>query len=500
MAKVIDISPITRIEGHLDFRIEVDDGKATDAWAMGALFRGFEIMLQGRHPLDALVFVPRICGVCPTSHQVASVKCLENAFGATPPPNAHLVRSILLGLENAYSHAAHFYVLFGPDLTNQKYADHPLYPELVRRFSPVTGSSWLTAVAAKRKLNEAYAILGGQFPHSNVFVPGGVTCRPTPNDVIKVTAILMEVQDIVEQMVLGCSVERWLENKSLADVQAWLDEGEHANSDLGVFIRVGPELGLHEIGAGPGNFLAYGVYEQADGSPWLKPGFYDGDFHPLEQEHITEHVKHSWYQDYEGGKHPSEGETRPFYTRDNGKYSYAKAPRYQNRPTQVGPLARQINDQDPLVLDLAKNLGVNAFTRELARLHEEVRLLAQLKTWLGQLDLREPFYRKPPEVPHRATGFGLTEAGRGALGHWIRIEGGKIANYQVITPTAWNVSPKDYLGQHGPIEQAVIGTPVPDESNPVEVQHVIRSFDPCLACTVHLIRGKETIRELLLDV
>jgi hydrogenase large subunit len=500
VARVIDISPVTRIEGHLDFRVELEDGRVSEAWATGALFRGFEIMLRGRDPLDALVFVPRICGVCPTSHQVAAVKCLEDAFGATPPPNAHLVRSILLGLENAYSHAAHFYVLFGPDLANQKYAGHPLYPELARRFSPITGSSWLTAVAAKRKLNEAYAILGGQFPHSNVFIPGGVTCRPTASDVVKVTSILMEVQDVVEQVVLGGSVERWLENRSLADVQAWLGEGDHADSDLGLFLRVGPELGLDRIGAGPGNFLAYGVYEQADGTPWLKPGFYDGEFHTFDQTHITEHVKHSWYEDYEGGKHPSEGETRPRYVRDGGKYSYAKAPRYRERPTQVGPLARQINDRDPLVLDLAAHLGVNAFTRMLARLHEEVRLLAELRNWLSQLDLREPFYRRPPAVPTRATGFGRTEAGRGALGHWIRIEDGRIANYQVITPTAWNVSPKDALGQHGPIEQAVIGTPVADESNPVEVQHVIRSFDPCLACTVHLIRARETVATVELDV
>ncbi len=499
MTSVLDISPITRIEGHLDFRVEVDDGKVTDAWATGALFRGFEIMLQGRDPLDALVFVPRICGVCPTSHQIASVKCLEDAFGATPPPNARLVRSILLALENAYSHAAHLYVLFGPDLTNEKYAGHRLFPELVRRFAPFTGSSWLTAVAAKRKLNEAYAVLGGQFPHSNAFVPGGVTCRPTPSDLVRVTGILLEVQDIVERIVLGGSVERWLENRSLTDVQAWLGEGDHADSDLGVFIRIGPELGLHQIGAGPGNFLAYGVYEQADGTPWLKPGFYDGEAHPFEQLHITEHVKHSWYVDYTGGKHPSQGETRPFYTRDGEKYSYAKAPRYLERPAQVGPLARQINDGDALVLDLAKHLGVNAFTRMLARLHEEVRLLAQVRTWLAQLNLREPFYERTPVPPRDATGVGFTEAARGALGHWIQIEGGKIANYQVITPTAWNVSPKDYLGQHGPVEQAVIGTPVSDESNPVEVQHVIRSFDPCLACTVHLIRGKRTVATVTLD-
>ncbi|MDE3075060.1 MAG: nickel-dependent hydrogenase large subunit [Chloroflexota bacterium] len=118
---------------------------------------------------------------------------------------------------------------------------------------------------------------------------------------------------------------------------------------------------------------------------------------------------------------------------------------------------------------------------------------------MSQLNLREPFYRRPPATPSETTGAGFTEAARGALGHWMRIEGGKIANYQVITPTAWNVSPKDFLGQHGPIEQAVIGTPVPDEANPVEVQHVIRSFDPCLACTVHLVRGKRTLATLSLD-
>lgn len=499
MAKRIDISPITRIEGHLDFSVEVDDGKVVEAWASGALFRGFELMLKGRDPLDALVFVPRICGVCPTSHQVASVKCLENAFGAKPPPNAHLARSILLGLENAYSHAAHFYVLFGPDLVNKKYAGHPAYPELVKRFAPLTGTSYRTAVLAKRKLNEAYAIFGGQFPHSNVFVPGGVTCRPTAGDIVRATGILLEVQDIVEQMVLGCKVERWLENKGLADVQKWMGEDGHENSDLGLFIKYGPELGLNTIGTGPIGFHAYGVYEQADGSPWLKPGFYDGAFHPFDHTRITEHVKHSWYVDYEGGKHPWQGETRPMYTRDGDKYSYAKSPRYEDKPSQAGPLSRQINDQDPLVLDLVKNLGINAFTRVLARLHEEVRLLAQLKKWIGQLNLKEPFYVKPPAVPQRATGFGLTEAGRGALGHWINIEGGKIANYQVITPTAWNVSPKDANGRRGPIEEAVVGTPVPDDTNPVEVQHVIRSFDPCLACTVHLIRGGDTLRTLEMD-
>jgi hydrogenase large subunit len=493
MAKKIDLSPITRIEGHLDFTIEVEEGKVIEAWASGTLFRGFEIMLQGRDPLDALVFVPRICGVCPTSHQVASVRCLESAFGATPPPNAHLVRSLLLGLENAYSHAAHFYVLFGPDLVNKKYASHPAYPELQKRFAPLAGSSYVAAVMAKRKLNEAYAIFGGQFPHSNVFVPGGVTCTPDIADIVRATSILLEVQDLVEDMVLGCSVERWLENESLADVQEWMGEDGHEASDLGLFIKHGPELGLNEIGAGPPRFLSYGVYEQADGTSWLRSGFYDGEFRPFKQEKITEHVKHSWYVDYEGGKHPSQGETRPQYTAEGEKYSYAKTPRYDEKSAQVGPISRQVNDKDALVLDLADKLGINAFTRELARLQEEVRLLAQLKVWLNQIDPTKPFYFKP-RTPRNAVGMGFTEAGRGALGHWVRIEGGRIANYQVITPTAWNVSPKDAYGNRGPIEEAVVGTPVPDEENPIEVQHVIRSFDPCIACTVHMVSCGERVK------
>lgn len=492
--RTINIFPVTRVEGHLEFSVDVEAGKAVDARSTGAEFRGFELMLRGRDPMDALVFVQRICGVCPTSHMVAAVEALEHAFGVSVPANAHLVRSVMLALENAYSHAAHFYALFGPDLVNGKYSSHPAYPELAKRLTALTGSSYVKAVLAKRALNEAYAIFGGQFPHSNAFVPGGVTCTPDVSDITRAIGIWMEVKGAVEQMVLGCSAERWLENKSLADVQKWLGEKPtHENSDLGVFIRLGPELGLHTLGAGPGRLVCYGVYRQADGKQWTKSGFYDeGRFLPLEQTKIEEHVKHSWFADYPGGKHPSQGETSPRYA-TGAKYSFLKSPRYDGKVAQLGPLARQVLDQDPLVLDLAKQLGINVFTRMLARLHEAVRLLAQIRVWLDQIDPAQPFYTKPawwPKAPTApASGFGLTEAGRGALGHWVSYEGGRIKNYQVITPTAWNASPRDSRDNPGAIEQAVIGTPVPDEANPVEVYHVIRSFDPCLSCATHIISG-----------
>lgn len=494
--RTIELSPITRIEGHLEFKVEVEGGAVQEAYASGALFRGFELMLKGRHPMDALAFTPRICGVCPTSHSIAATKALDDAFQAEVPPNAHLMRSVLLGVENTMSHATAFYALFGPDLVNPKYADHPAYGELSQRLAPLSGSSYLGAVKARVKLDEIYALLGGQHPHGNCFVPGGITFKPDLAHITKALVILMEAQEFVEETILGGKVERWLEVKSLADVDKWMGEGRHAQGDLGVFIQLGPQLGLDQLGRGPGKFVAYGVYDQTDGQPWLKRGFFDGQFHELDQARITEHVKHSWYQDYDGGKHPGQGETHPHLERSNPqKYSFAKSPRYQDQVAEVGPLARMINDRDPLVLDLAQKLGPNVYTRVLARLHEAVRTLAQVGEWLHQIDVSKPFYHKPRH-PKEAMGIGMTEAARGALGHWVQIKKGVIDAYQVITPTAWNVSPRDFMDQPGAIEQAVTGTPVPDESNPIEVQHVIRSFDPCIACTVHLVRGSKDLKAL----
>ncbi len=182
--------------------------------------------------------------------------------------------------------------------------------------------------------------------------------------------------------------------------------------------------------------------------------------------------------------HPLEGSTQPNADKE-GAYSWAKSPRYDNNVVEVGPLARMIIDKDPLIVDLAENPGPSAYTRVLARLHETVRLIKQMGIWLKEIDPDEPFYIKQTEIEN-AQGVGLTEAARGALGHWINIEDGMIKNYQVITPTAWNISPRDSNDVPGAIEQALIGTPVEDEKNPVEVSHVIRSYDPCLVCTVHV--------------
>jgi len=497
MGKTVKISPFNRVEGDLEISVEIEGGKVTNAHASGVMFRGFEIILKERDPMDAIVFTPRICGICGGAHSTAASNALRSAFGTEMPLNAYLARNIAFACENAMSHPTHFYALFAIDLTNKRYSSHPAYDEMVKRFAPMKGSSYIGAIKERKRFLEMLGLLIGKWPNTLAFHPGGITKPLNVPEITRARGILSEFQGFVEERVLGCSIERWLENKSLNDVERWLGEDGHAESDIGLFIRIGRELGLDKIGRGPGRFLSFGVYDQPDGTTWLSGGYFDGDFHPFDEKKISEHIKYSYFEGYEGGRHPLEGITQPNADK-KGAYSWAKSPRYDNNVVEVGPLARMIIDKDPLVLEMAKNLGPSVYTRTLARLHECVRLLKQMRDWLIQINPDEPFYIKH-QVQENAKGSGLTEAARGALGHWINVEDGKIKNYQVITPTAWNISPRDSNDNPGAIEQALIGTPVEDEDNPVEVAHVVRSFDPCLVCTVHAYRGSKHLKTFALD-
>jgi Ni,Fe-hydrogenase I large subunit len=206
-------------------------------------------------------------------------------------------------------------------------------------------------------------------------------------------------------------------------------------------------------------------------------------------------VAYSWFEGYSGGRHPFEGETRPYATgQENVKYSWAKAPRYDGRPAETGPLAEMIVAGNPLFVDLLSpksstalfQSGPSVFTRQLARLVRPAEHIPAMETWLAETTGDARFYTPPGEIVEGA-GFGLTQAARGALGHWVRIADGAIAHYQIITPTAWNASPRDTDGVRGPMEEALIATGVQDASNPVALGHVVRSFDPCLVCTVHTV-------------
>jgi hydrogenase large subunit len=182
-------------------------------------------------------------------------------------------------------------------------------------------------------------------------------------------------------------------------------------------------------------------------------------------------------------RHPLEGRTTPFADKKEA-YSWAKAPRYDGKTVEVGPLARMMIAQDPLLLDLVREIGVNSLTRMLARQQEMIRLTRQISIWLENIKPNEPFYGKP-STWYRPQGIGLTESARGSLGHWMKTSSNLIESYQVITPSAWNMSPKDNDETPGPLEEALIGVTVKNRDNPVELNHIIRSFDPCMSCTVH---------------
>jgi hydrogenase large subunit len=171
---------------------------------------------------------------------------------------------------------------------------------------------------------------------------------------------------------------------------------------------------------------------------------------------------------------------------------------------EAGPLARQVvagrpdpaahQDYDPLLLNALRSQGPSVLLRVLARMHEASKYYRFARRWLDELKLQERFYNKPVELSE-GKGFGSTEAARGALSDWIVLSRGKIENYQVITPTAWNIGPRDNRDVKGPMEQAFLGATIADPLDPVEMGHVARSFDSCLVCTVHAYDGK-TGREL----
>jgi uptake hydrogenase large subunit len=509
------ISPLGRVEGDLDLLVTLDKGgTVTKAWTEASMFRGFEMILKGKDPQAGLIVTPRICGICGGSHLYKACYALDVAWKTHVPPEATRVRNIAQACETLQSVPRWFYALFAIDLVNKKYALIPEYDEVVRRFAPFVGTSYEKGVTLSGRPVEIYAIFGGQWPHSSFMIPGGVMCAPTLSDVTRSIAILDAWRkEWMEETFLGCTVERWLENKSWDDVLAWCDENpKQHDSDLALYIRFSLAAGLDKIGAGYGNYLAMGTYlnperyehptiEGRNGALNLRSGiFAEGQDHEFDQALVREDHTHSFFEG-SASLHPWEGRTEPVDPESgkrDGKYTWAKAPRYEVPnlgaiPLEAGPLARQVvagkpgedwQDVDPLLRNIVGAIGPSVFVRAFARLHETMKLAVSVRTWLDELDLHGSFYTKPVELAD-GKGFGATEAARGALADWIVLKDGKIENYQVVTPTAWNIGPRDSQEANGPMEQAFTGTHIPDVSDPVELGQIARSFDSCLVCTVH---------------
>ena len=513
--KELNISPVGRVEGDLDVKVYMEGGVVTRAHTQAAMFRGFEKILAGKDPQSGLIVTPRACGICGGSHLYCASSALDVAWQTTLPPNALLLRAIGQATETIQSIPRWFYAIFATDMANKKFANKPLYQEVVKRFAAYVGTSFQQGVTASGRPVEVYALFGGQWPHSSYMVPGGVMCAPTLKDITRAHAIMNQFRnDWLEPIWLGCSIERYMQIKSWDDMMEWLEENEsHRNSDLGLFLRAGLEFGLDKFGQGVGKFLAWGTYlhkdmynkptiESRNGATITPSGFWDGkQYYEADQKQVAEHVKHAWYLNQNEALHPFD-EPIPTASTDsrilentdfNDKYSWSKAPRFMGHAAETGPLARVIMNanpanashqiQDPLFGDIMDKMGPSVYTRVLARMHEAPRLFTMINDWLSQVRLDDEFYIKPTE--RDGIGWGATEAARGALAHWIKVKDGVIENYQIIAPTTWNVGPNDDEGKPGPIESALEGTEIEDPHDPVEVGMVARSFDSCLVCTVH---------------
>ncbi len=458
--------PVTRIEGHLNIQIEIDTvngvQQVVDAKATGGLFRGFEKLLIGRDPRDAQHITQRICGVCPVAHGMASVLNLDNAFGVNIPNNARLMRNLVNGANFVESHILHFYLLSVPD-----YVAGPAMPpwqadwDIDRRLDKTQTdrlvSHYLQAVTMRRKADQMTAIFGGRAPHPNAFIPGGFTCTPRQERIDEYNRFLDELIPFVRDVYIP-------------DVEL-----------LGTIYR-----DYFSIGAGCKNLLAYGVFEESTPGQRLIPAgsIANGsrNVQPFNAAQITEQVTYSWFADA-NPIHPSESYTQPQSPKRDA-YSWVKSPRYLGKPYEVGPLARMWVRGD-------YQNGISTMDRHLARAHEALLVAEALRIWVNQLDPAGAVYNEPV-LPDSATASGLTEAPRGALGHWLKIENGKLAAYQVISPTTWNCSPRDSGGVPGPLEEALLGTPIENPDMPIEVMRIIHSFDPCLDCATHVIRpGQE---------
>ena len=483
MATTIKIDPLTRIEGHLSIEVTVDGGVITDAKSSGTMFRGFEMILKGRDPLDAPHYTQRICGVCPISHGMASCLNLESALGVDIPANGRILRNLVLGANFLMSHILHFYHLAALDFINTEDAINmpPWVPAYVTP-DMVTGPTaamlvehYVQALAIRRKAHQMGAIFGGKLPCAPSFVPGGCTEVVTQEKIEAFGVLLAEQQNFID-------------NTYIPDIK----------------LVAGAFPAYFGIGAGCGNLIAYGAFDldNSDENKLLVRGRTNAqlDLDTVESALIQEYLKYSKYDDAGSGLNPADGVTEPSAHKEDA-YSWLKSPRYDAQVYEAGPLARMVANYlhgdataQTLVNGLLDEFSAgpavlfSVLGRHAARALEAKLVADAMVGWLNDdLVVGDPVYAES-DIPENASGIGLTEAPRGALGHWIDIKKFKIDRYQVITPTNWNASPMDDMDQNGPIEQALIGAPLADLNNPIEVLRIVHSFDPCLACSVHLVR------------
>ncbi|MGL4280741.1 MAG: nickel-dependent hydrogenase large subunit [Albidovulum sp.] len=472
------VGPFNRVEGDLEVHLTVKDGRVAEARVNSPLYRGFERMLDGKDPRDALTITPRICGICSISQSAAAARALAAAQGLTPAPMGEITAALIHAVENAADHLTHFNLFFMPDFARPAYRGRVWHERAVRRFTAMEGSAARQAVEARAALMHILGLLAGKWPHTLAIQPGGVTKTPTARDLIRIGTSLRAFRRYLEEVLFGAPVEEFAALAMPLAFAGW------SRGDAGLFIEIAADLGLERIGAGPGRYLSYGAYPLPQGRHGFGGGLWqDGALAPVDPARIVEDLSHAWMLG--PSVHPYDGATLPDEDMRETAYSWCKAPRYGGAVVETGALARQVTDGHPLALGFAAAGGGGVLGRVAGRLLELARTQLFMEDCLARVDPRERFMTRGP-IPVEGRGAGLVEAARGALGHWLTIEKGRIARYQIIAPTTWNFSPRDAGGVPGALEAALVGAEVGDgEAVPLTVQHIVRSFDPCMVCTVH---------------
>lgn len=476
----LTIGPFNRVEGDLEVRLDIDDGAVASAEVAVPLYRGFEQILEGRPALDALVLAPRICGICSVSQSIAAATALREAMGVAAAPNGMLAANIAHASENAADHLTHFYIFFMPDFARDGYAPEPWHAATAARFAATRGSAGREFLPARARLLEIMGVVAGKWPHSLAFQPGGTTRAIDLGEKIRMLSTVSAFRSFLETTLFGDSLEAVLAIESAAELDRWR---AGRDGDFVRFLALADALELEQLGRGPGLLMSYGAYHGESGALYPRGLFHrDRPLAELSTAAIAEDVSHAWMRD--GAGDPALSSTIPDADKP-GAYSWAKAPRLDGMPVEVGALARQAVAGRPLLRDLVASSGSNVRNRVIARLIETAHLAVAMETWIRALRLNEPFCADG-KWQGDGRSAGLVEAARGSLGHWLELRGGKIARYQIIAPTTWNFSPRDADGTPGPLEQALVGTAVGAEgAASIAVQHVVRSFDPCMVCTAH---------------
>lgn len=544
----IVIDPVTRIEGHLRVEIEVDENNTvTEAWASGQLFRGIETILKGRDPRDTGLIAQRICGVCTNSHYRASITAVENAYEIVPPRNAEIVRNLVSLALFVQDHLVHYYHLHSLDYVDvvsaldadcekaskiahqwhkrpyncsqgdleavqeklssfvkagrlglfaNGYWGHDSY-KLSAEENLIHMNHYLEALRIQREVSKAIAIFAGKTPHPQNLVVGGVTS----------VMDMLNPQRLNDYLFIIKDTQEFLKRAYLPDMKMVVAAYKEN-------IKAGE-------GRGSGNFMSSGGYALAgaeEHNDLFESGVIWGhNFDQLDEfdvSHITEEASRSWYAD-EAPTSPYDETTEPSYTdlnddgtlKTEGKYSWIKAPRYQGQPMEVGPVARMLigylkNGQyiRPVMQNFMDETGLELIDfsttvgRNAARAVEAEVTCDLIFSFVSELIENIKYYDEETwtkyefdSLPTTTKGHAVLEVPRGTLSHFVRINEAKVANYQAVVPTTWNASPKDAKGQRGPYEEAIVGLTLADPSQPLEVLRAVHSFDPCLACAVHVI-------------